>query len=388
MPTCFRIALILLAIMPASIGCGDKIQPGSRTASPEAAIRVETARAVASAHPVVYEAVGTVRARTMGVVSSKLMGTVLAVHVREGDPVKSGQILVNIDSRMVGAQRSQAEAALAEAGKGLNAAMSARNSAQSGAGLALATYQRYVNLMAKNSASKQEFDEVKARHLQAEAGLAQAQAMVDAADQRVKQAEFAVSAARVTDGDSRILAPYDGIITARNIEPGDLAAPGSPLLNIESAEGYRVDILLPENRIASIQPNQTILIRIPSIQNLTLNGTVHTIFPIADSRSRSFQVQVNLPAHSGVVSGLFARAMIPLTPVEGVWIPRSALIVQGQLTGVYQVDADKKARFRLVRTGRMSETEAEILSGLTVGATYVKTPPLNLSNGMTVESAS
>ncbi len=388
MPRHCRIIIYILSVMLYLTGCGEKIQPGYQATSPAEPIRTPVAQADPTVHPVAFEAVGTVRARTMGIISSKLMGTVSAIHVREGDKVRSGQLLIEIDARMVWAQRQQAEAALAEARNRLDAALSGRNAAQSGAELARATYGRYVKLMKTDSASQQEFDEIHARHRQAEAGLIQAQAVADAALQRVKQAEAAVSAARVTDGDSRILAPYDGFITAKHIEPGNMATPGSPLLGIESSDGYRVDILLPENRIGSISPNQTIPVQIPSLDNLILTGTVDTIVPAADARSRSFEVQVLVPAHSGLASGLFARAIIPLTPVEGLWVPQSALIVQGQLTGMYQVDADKKARFRLVRTGRISGAEVEILSGLTKGVEYIKNPPPNLSDGMTVEGVS
>ena len=218
--------IIILSFIILLSGCGDKIEPGTTKKVEKKAIKTTVAAATVIQQPFIYEAVGTVQARTSSTLSSKLMGAVKAINVREGDMVKKGDLLVVIDERQVTAQLRKAEAALAEAKRAEASAKSARDAAKAGTELARATYKRYLKLIEEESASKQEFDEVEARHRQAEASLAQTEAMVEAASHRVQQAEAAVAAARVGKKDASVRAPYDGKVTAKMVDEGDLAAPG------------------------------------------------------------------------------------------------------------------------------------------------------------------
>ncbi len=379
----FSIAWILVLL-----GCGEKIQPGNRTGDSAPAVRATTAVAEISGQSVVYEAVGTVTARTKAVLSAKIMGTVTAVHVRESDRVTEGQLLIEIDPRAVSAQRKQAEAGLAEAKKAYEAAVAARDSAASMAELAKATYDRYVNLMKNESASKQEFDEVAARHRQAEAGLNQAKAMVEAVAEKVRQAEAAVAASRVMDSDSHILAPYEGVITQRFVDPGSLAAPGSPLLAIRAVSGHRVDLILPEHLTPLVKPGLSVALSIPALSQPQLTGTVMTIVPFSDPASRSFVAQVDIPAVAGLQEGQYAKGRLDIGKAERLMIPQTALIRRGQLTGVYWIDPERRARFRLVRTGSVEGASVEVLSGLKPGDRVVREPHAQIVDGVLVEGVS
>ncbi|MFC1826118.1 efflux RND transporter periplasmic adaptor subunit [Thermodesulfobacteriota bacterium] len=221
---------IILSLIGLLWGCGDKSDPG---AAKDKLVKVPVAVATITQQPFLYEAVGSVQAQTTSILSSKLMGTVNAVYVHEGNMVKKGDLLVSLDAREVAAQFRKAKAALAEAKKAEASAKSAKEAAKAGAELAGSTYNRYLKLMEEDSASKQEFEEVKARHRQAEASFSQAEAMVQAARYRVQQGEAVVASARVSEKDASVLAPYDGKISAKMIDEGDLAAPGTPLLILE-----------------------------------------------------------------------------------------------------------------------------------------------------------
>ncbi|MEZ4528440.1 MAG: efflux RND transporter periplasmic adaptor subunit [Desulfobacterales bacterium] len=327
---------------------------------------------------------GTVTARNSSTLSGKIMGTVKAVNAKEGDAVKQGDVLVELDARQVDAGLQQAEAGLAEARRAEGAAVSARDAARAGAKLAQSTYQRYQRLIKENSASRQEFDEVEARYRQAQAALAQAEAMVAAAKSRVQQAEAATSSAGVSQKDATILAPYDGIITAKMIDAGDLAAPGTPFLTIEKAGGFQADLLVPEYHVQAVSVDQEVDVSIPALGD-TLKGTVKTIVPSADRLSRSFTVKVLLPEDDPksdlLRSGMFARISIPVGEGGILLIPRTALVYRGQLTGFFLVDEKNSARFRLVRTGRQFGDKIEIISGLKPGTTYVTNPPAQLRDG-------
>lgn len=378
------ISLAFLILFP--FGCGDKIEPGNEKRSEVPIVKVPVAIARLTSQPLSYEAVGTVRPVTTSTLSSKLMGTVKEIRVREGDRVKKGQTLVVIDKRNVTAQLRQAQAALDEARRAQAAAASIRDATVAGAQLARATYKRYLSLIQEDSASRQEFDEVEARHRQAQAALKQAEQMQAAARYRVQQAAAAVSAAGVASDDAAILAPYDGIVTAKMSEVGDLATAGTPFFTLESTEGYQVDVALPEAYFSAVRLKQTVMIRIPALGDQPFKGSVETIVPVADQRSRSFLVKIRLPAEAAVRSGMFARVVIRTGEERIMLIPASAVVPQGQLTGIFIVDDHQIARFRLIRAGRRFDDAVEIVTGLDEGQRFVRTPPPTLVDGARVEA--
>lgn len=380
---------ILFGILLFLTGCNDKIEPGTTGAGPSSTVNTAVAVAVISNQPFVYEALGTITARDSTTLSGKIMGVVKAVNVKEGDPVRKGDILVVLDERQVAAGLRQSEAGLDEAGKAETAAVSARNAARAGAELAQATYSRYQKLYKEESATRQEFEEVEARHRQAKAALSQAEAIVAAARSRVQQAQAGVSGASLYKKDATILAPYDGVVTAKLINVGDLASPGTLLLTLEKTGGFQAELVLPEHHIQAIQIGQTIDISIPDQEGMPqITGTVQTIAPAADLRSRSFLVKIRLPQTEILRSGMFARVSIPVGEDGMLLIPESAQIVEGQLTGYFMVDDAAIARFRLMRTGRHFKDQIEIISGLKPGTRYVVSPPAELKDGMKVKAAS
>jgi RND family efflux transporter MFP subunit len=384
-----RLLLILFfsIILPWVNGCGE-IGPGTVERSSGRTARVETAVVKPTTHPEIYEAMGTVLAQTTSVLSSKLMGTVRAILVEEGQPVKAGQPIVVLDQRQVSAQLQQAEAALSEARKAENAAVSARESARAAAELARLNYDRYVPMLKEEAVTPQEFDAVDARHRQAQAALTQAGAMAAAARSRVQQARAAVAAASVTHKDAVINAAYDGVMVDKLVEIGDLAVPGTPLVKIERTGDYRVDLELPESHILSIRIGDTVAVRVPGLIEQPLDGIVATIVPAADTKSRSFLVKVRLSDAANLRSGVFARVAVPIGTGRLILVPHSAVVHEGQLTGIYIVDSDQIARFRLIRTGKSLGNTIEVLSGLQEGARFVIAPPPGFSDGTKVEADS
>lgn len=374
--------LLLLFSLPA---CSEKIEPGTSSKSPPVVmdISVETARM--TDQPLIYEAVGTVKAGITSNLASKLLGTVESVRVREGDRVKKGDTLIIMDQRQVKAGVNKAEAGLSEAKNALTAAISARDAAKAQKKLALATYERYRTLKKQDLISAQNFEEKEARYRQAEADLQKAEAMIDAATARVKQAEAEVTAVRVTKKDAVITAPHDGIITEKLVDKGDLASPGTPLLTLETTYGFCVDMILPETYIGYVQPQQKVFVKVPALETGPLEGNVCTIVPSADQKSRSFIVKINLPIDKKVRSGLFARVEIPMGHTKKLLIPRKAVITRGQLTGLYLVDADSIANFRLIRIGKTSGESVEVLSGLKEGDRYISEPTPTLVDGARIK---
>jgi multidrug efflux pump subunit AcrA (membrane-fusion protein) len=370
--------LLLLFSLPA---CSEKIEPGTSSKfSPVVMdISVETARM--TNQPQMYEAIGTIKAGITSNLASKLLGTIEAVRVREGDRVKKGDTLIIMDQRQVKAGVNKAEAALSEAKNALAAALSTRDAARAQEKLSLATYKRYQNLKKQDLISTQNFEEREANYSRAKADMQKAEAMVEAATARVKQAEAEVATVRVSKKDAMITAPHDGIITNKFVDKGDLASPGTPLLNLETTYGFCVDMILPETYIDYVQPRQKVFVKVPALKTGPLEGNVCTIVPSADPKSHSFIVKINLPIDKKVRSGLFARVEIPMGHAKKLLISRKAIITRGQLTGLYLVDAENIANFRLIRIGKISGDSVEILSGLKEGDRYVLEPTPTLLGG-------
>jgi RND family efflux transporter MFP subunit len=353
-------------------GCGEKIEPGNVKEKQKESIKATVVTAKIIRHPAIYESVGTVSAKTVSTISSKVMGSVTKVFVREGDLVKKGDLLATIDDRQAAAMFRQAKAAL-------GAAQRAEISADAGAELATATYTRYQNLMKDESASLQEFDEIKSRYQQAKAELA-------ASKERVKEAEAALALAAVKRKDAVIKAPYDGIIRAKMVDVGDLAVPDKALFSMENKNAYVADLVLPEQYIHAVDLNQKVTVTVSALGSKTFTGTVQDIFPAADTKSRSFLIKIELPIDRELRSGMFARGAIPIGSSDLLLVPLTAVIHSGQLTGIFIVDSKQIAKFRLIRTGRIFDKTVEVLSGLKEGDRYVIDPPLNLTNGMKVET--
>jgi RND family efflux transporter MFP subunit len=355
------------------VACREKIEPGTSAASRPTVSGVRLAVARVANRPLAYEAVGTVAAGIRSDLAAKVMGTVERIGVREGDRVKKGDLLLVLDDR-------EAKARLAEAEHASAAARSAQDVARAAADLAAATFTRYEALKREESVSPQEFDEVAARNRQAQAARDQADAMAVTAAARVEQARVALD-------NTRIVAPHAGLVTGKLVDVGDLATPGRPLLVVETATGYRVEVALPEEYLDRVRLRQTVMVTIPGLNLSGLQGTVTTIVPAADPRTRSFLIKVGLPLETGVKSGMYARVAVPLGESNQVLIPQTAVLRRGQLTGLYLVDDGGTAHFRLIRLGRSFQDQVEVLSGISDGDRYVVEPVPTLVDGARVEAA-
>jgi multidrug efflux pump subunit AcrA (membrane-fusion protein) len=345
-----------------------------------------------------FEATGTVSSKTVTPISAKVMGYVESVDVREGDRVKAGQLLVSIDSRDARARVTQAEAGLAEAqsaleevDRSIDAAQSARDAAAANAKLAKSTFQRFETLLKRNSVSKQEYDEVSARNQSAQAQLRQAGEMLQSAkakrgqvQSRIEQAAAALDQARNHLGYCRVEAPYAGVISDKQVDLGQLASPGAPLVTLEDAENFEVHAIVPESRIDLVSVGQTVVVRVDSLGR-TLSGTVVDIVPRADPASRSVVVKIRLPYTRGLHSGLYATAQLPDKGESVLSVPASALIYRGQLVGLYKVDESNHATFRLVKTGRHLGDRVEVLSGVSPGDRVVVEPSDSVRDGSPLE---
>ncbi len=333
--------------------------------------------------PETYEATGTVRARTAAVISAKVMGYVREVAVRPGDRVRRGQWLVRLDARELEAAWRQAEAALQEARSAVPEADNALAAAQAGLELAQVSFRRMEDLFAKRSISNQEYDEAAARLKLAQANYQMARSRRQQLAAKIQQAERALEAAAIARGWAEIPAPFDGLVTDKSVEPGNLAAPGAPLLAIEAEGSYRLEVPVEESKLASVRSGQTVEVHLDALQR-ELQGRVSEIVPAVDAAARAFLVKIDLPPAPGLRSGLYGRAVFPLGRRSVLAVPADAVRRQGQLCWVLTIEQGQ-ARTRLVTLGRRRGEQIEVLSGLNAGEQVIAPVPPGLADAAPVE---
>jgi multidrug efflux pump subunit AcrA (membrane-fusion protein) len=389
---------LMMALFPALAACGGSPEPArSAEASPIHA-RVETVSAAAV--DLAYEAVGTVRSRTTAHLSAKTVGHVTAVRVREGDAVRAGQLLVEIDDRDVANQKlkvtaavAEAENALQEVEQSIRAAEAGKSAVEANQALATATYQRFSRLHERGSASRQEFDEVEARYKSAVAEASRAEDMLQSAMARKRQVQARIEQARAdlqnTDvyaSYARVVSPMNGVVTAKSVDVGTLAAPGVPLLTVEDNRSYQLVVSVDESRIGTVKPGAAVTVSIGALGEADVPARVAEIVPAADPGSRSFTVKLELTPHPLLRSGMFGKARFAMGEKSALTVPSSAVVERGQLTGVFVVDSSNAARYRLIRTGRSYGDRIEVISGLNPGDRLVLEEPGKVREGVLIET--
>jgi RND family efflux transporter MFP subunit len=318
------------------------------------------------------EAVGTVRAAQTSQLASQMAGSIVEIRVHEGDRVRRGQVLAVVDD-------AQPRAALDQAAAAENAAGQELAASDSDLALAQSTLQRYQNLYDKKSVSPQEFDEVKARYQAAVAHRDRTRA-------GQAQAKAALAQAHTSFSYTRIVAPFDGVITEKKADPGTLASPGIPIFVIEGMGHYRLEATVNENDLRFVRMGQQVPVVVDALQNPELKGKVTQIVPAADPGSRSFLVKIELPSDAQLRSGLFGRAQFSRGQRSSFVIPRTAVVERGQLQGVYVLDQNKVAGLRYVTLGKTSGPQVEVLAGLQEGERFVAQPGVLDLSGKRIEA--
>lgn len=308
---------------------------------------------------------GKIEAENSSNLSTRMMGTITQLNVKVGQRVGAGQNLVSINSTDLSAKKAQVEASIIQAKAGFNSAKK--------------DYDRFQALFKTQSASQKELDDITTRYEMAKAGLEAAQAV-----KREVESQFSYL---------NIRAPYSGVITNTFVKEGDMANPGMPLLSIEGTGKLQVTTMVSENIITAIKVGMPVKVDIKS-SNKLVGGTVAEVSISAKNTGGQYLVKINLnnPSDKEILSGMFVQVQFPVSVKEqsqmqessSVWIPESALIHEGQLTGIYALGENKTAILRWVRIGKKMNGQVEILSGLTQGESFIISSEETLYNGAKV----
>ena len=173
---------------------------------------------------------------------------------------------------------------------------------------------------------------------------------------------------------TRITAPFAGVVTARMADPGTLASPGIPLLQVDSAGPLQLQTTVDESAISFIRRGMKIGISIDAAPSFDPAGTVAEIVPAADPSSHSFLVKIDLPPSPQLRAGMYATAALTTGSRQAIVVPRSAVVLRGSLSYAYVLDRNGIAQLRYVTLGAQQESMVEVLSGISAGEKLVDDP--------------
>jgi RND family efflux transporter MFP subunit len=293
----------------------------------------------------IYAAEGVVEALRQSVISPQVAGRVVELRVKAGDRVSAGQVLARIDAQAAVQQAAASQAQVEAARAQLEVAKK--------------EFERQQQLFRKQYISQ--------------AALEQAEAQFKATEAGVRGTLAQASAATTQTGFFTLTAPYAGLVAEVNVEQGDMAMPGKPLLTVYDPAAMRVVASLPQSRVAQLPAGAEVRIELAGQGVLAKDVSV---LPAANPVSHTQQVRLGLPAGLAVVPGMFARVAFPLQGGEAarLMVPASAVLRRSELTAVYVLNAQGKALLRQVRLGRQQGSEIELLSGVSAGERVLLDP--------------
>lgn len=315
--------------------------------------------------PVREQAVGTVRPRSEAQVMAQASGQILAVEVREGARVEEGQLLARISDRELSLRLSQARHGVVAARAQRAEAEEARRAAAAALEQARAEFDRVKGFFQKKVATPQQLEAAEAAFKQAQAGEARAGFAMEAAAAAVKRAEEGVAEVEVSLAYTRVIAPMAGSVAARRVDPGDLAWPGRPLLELHTPDDLLLEAHVRAGLAGQLRQGQKLRMHVDALDQ-DFEGEVLEVVPLADPVSRKFTVKVALPRSPGLVPGMFGRLELDVGTREVLRIPAAAVTRIGQLDFV-QVPGGSGSGRRLVRLGELRDGSYEVLAGLKVG---------------------
>jgi len=296
-------------------------------------------------------AIGSLVAVRGVVLAAELPGTVREIAFESGSSVKRGAVLVKFD---ISSEEAQLAAALADA-------------------------------------SLARLNHGRARRLRQ--GEANAQADLDAAEARAKQADATVANLRATIAKKTIRAPFDGRIAIRQVELGQVVAPGSPIASLQSVSPIHADFWLPQQALAQLELGQRARVRTDTFPDAEWNGEITTINPEVDPTTRNVRIRATLPNDDGRLRpGMFANVEVVSSEKRPVvTIPATAVIFAPYGDSVFAIEEKNEAgkttaiaRQKFVRTGERRGDVVAVISGLNAGETIVSSGAFKLRNGTAV----
>jgi RND family efflux transporter MFP subunit len=301
---------------------------------------------------------GTLQGFVQSPIAARASGYLRRWYKDIGSRVAKGELLAEIDAPEIDQQLSQA--------------IAARQQTASSLQLAKSTMERWEALRKKDAVSQQELDERRSGDAQARANLAAAEANV----QRLRQME----------GFKRVVAPFSGVITRRNVDVGDLidagGGSGRTMFLLSQTDPLRVYVNVPQTYAQLVKSGQEVTVTQSELLGRTFRGQVARTAASIDAATRTMQIEVTLPNRDGVLMpGAYVQVLLPLQASRAMTIPTNALMIRGEGMRVAVVDHENRIRLRPIKIGRNYGESLEVLEGVAPTDRLVLNPSDSLAEG-------
>lgn len=319
-------------------------------------VRVTQPKAGAGANTVVLP--GTLQGFVQAPISARASGYLKRWTKDIGSRVEEGELLAEIETPEIDQQLAQA--------------IAARQQAASSLELAKSTLERWEGLRKRDAVSQQELDERRSNDAQARANLAAANANVE----RLRQMK----------GFNRVVAPFAGVITKRNVDVGDLidagGGAGRALFLLAQTDPLRVYVNVPQSYAQLIKSGQQVSVNQAELRGQSFKGEIVRTAASIDAATRTMQVEISLPNSDGqLLPGAFVQVSLPLAASGALTVPTNVLLFRPEGPRVAAVGADGKVSLRAVKIGRNFGEAIEVLDGLAASDQVVLNPPDSLNDG-------
>ena len=307
---------------------------------------------------------GTLQGYVQAPISARASGYLRRWHKDIGSVVKKGDLLAEIDAPEIDQQLSQAVAARQQAAASLQ--------------LAASTMERWEALRKKDAVSQQELDERRSNAAQAKANLSAADANVE----RLRQMQ----------SFKRVVAPFAGVITRRNVDTGDLidagGGAGRTMFVLSQTDPLRVYVNVPQTYAQRVKPGQEVNVTQSELLGHTFKGQVARTSAAIEPSTRTMQIEVTLPNREGLLMpGAYVQVALPLQATKALTIPTNALMIRGSGMSVAIVDAQGRIALKPIKIGRNYGENLEVLEGVTTEDQLVLNPSDSLTDGDQVSVA-
>jgi len=311
-----------------------------------------------------------------------------------GSQVKAGQTLAIIATPEIDQQLNQARADVLQASAAVEQSKAALEQAQANLDLARITRDRYAPLINKRAVTQQSLDEADMAFNARKADVSAANANIDAAQASLKSRKANVERLVQLQGFERVVAPFDGVITARNVEQGDLVNNGSgngamSLFSIAQSNILRVQVEVPQSDALAIKDGQQATLTVQERPGRRYVATVTRNADSVDLAARTMLTEVQVDNSDGsLVPGMYGEMTFDVTASKpSLIIPSTALVIDKNGMHVVSVSADNRVHFIPVDIGQDQGSQVAISQGLRGGETLVSNPSDLLSEGQKVSIA-
>ncbi|MBN1207823.1 MAG: efflux RND transporter periplasmic adaptor subunit [Myxococcaceae bacterium] len=302
---------------------------------------------------------GSLQAQRAATLRAEVGGALLEVKVEQGQPVKRGELLMRIDDAALQDQAIAARSAARVAGNSLE--------------VARAEEERNAKLAEAGVITQRDFDRIKLAREQAEAQRSEAQARHALTQEQL--------------GRTRITAPFNGVVSERQANAGDIVAPGSPLVTVVDPSSLRLEASVPAEHAGALQPGTPVDFRVSGYGDESFEGKIERVNPVVDAATGQVRIYVALPnVEQALRVGLFAQGRVASESREALAVPAGAVDLRTTTPSVLRVREGKVERVS-VEPGLRDEVaqQVEIRSGLQAGDVVVLGSARELAEGTSVQ---